>query len=191
MNVRYDKFAYLKVVMRHGQALTNLEVRVLVYLWNYSDENLENAWPGERRLLEHLGHSSPGSLRRAIASLIEKGYLVRTRDGVSVAGQPRQPAVYALTHPTELPEVSRSAETPDVPTELPEVSRYRATSGVPTELPEVAPTRSLTNQLTNPLHRHSANARESDDALTIEKFNKEKNRQPDALAPLVAEEAGR
>lgn len=71
MTERPSKFAYLKLL--HGAKLTYAEYRVLVTMWDYSNEKLESIYPGIDQLAEDVCMDRR-SVRRALASLREKGY---------------------------------------------------------------------------------------------------------------------
>lgn len=71
MSETVSKFAYLKSL--HGAKLTYAEYRVLVTMWDYSNEKLESIYPGIDQLAEDVCMDRR-SVRRALASLREKGY---------------------------------------------------------------------------------------------------------------------
>ena len=71
MSTKPSKFAYLKSL--HGAKLTYAEYRVLVTMWDYSNEKLERIYPGIDQLAEDVCMDRR-SVRRALASLRGKGY---------------------------------------------------------------------------------------------------------------------
>lgn len=203
-----SKHEYLKRVARCGNRLTNLERAVLVVIYTYTDSNLENAWPGLRRLADDLGHKSTSSIKSTIATLKRKGFLIQTGGGRPGRGEKRTNAVYRLMLPADLMDGLELGPTPvsGDSTTKPAEQAYSGTDSLTTRPAEQTTTRPAEQAMTKPaeqapyqindhihassIKRHLLNAREGDDALTIEKFNKEKNRQLGALAAL-AEEVGR
>ncbi|MCV7195398.1 helix-turn-helix domain-containing protein [Mycobacterium angelicum] len=88
-----DKFAYLKSL--RGRTIPPSAYRVLVEMWNYSDENGRNAYPGAERLSEDTG-LTVRAVRKQLAWLEEMGYLIKEKGG----GRGRA-TVYSLALPGE------------------------------------------------------------------------------------------
>ena len=80
-----------------GVDLTHAEYRVLMTICSYTDETLGNAHPGWARISEGA-HVDPKTAKRAVASLIDKGWLILTARGGNDVGKGRA-HVYALGSP--------------------------------------------------------------------------------------------
>jgi len=104
---RFSKLTSLKAL--RGHEISNGAYRVLLAIFNYTDEAGENAHPGEQRLAADTG-LSPRSVRNYLKSLTKDGYLVKGPRGHGNGGQGRGFAtVYALGM-SELPAESRQLD---------------------------------------------------------------------------------
>lgn len=88
-------------LLTEDRDLTNAEYRMLMAMWKYADsKTLGNVRPGHAVLAEQIGRpgkSGRDAVGERIASLIEKGYVVKVREGRT---RPyRQAAEYRLTLP--------------------------------------------------------------------------------------------
>ena len=89
---------------RYATDLTHAEFRVLTILVTFTDENLGNAFPGQDRLFEAACVSVPTG-KKALKSLIEKGWIVLVEEGGNQHWKGKA-NVYAVTTPkgaSELP----------------------------------------------------------------------------------------
>ncbi|MBH0118028.1 hypothetical protein I0Q12_00155 [Rhodococcus sp. CX] len=97
-----NKFAWLEAL--RGAELTHAEYRVLVNLSTYARGDLTNAHPGLTRLAVDA-HVTEGTAKKALRSLVAKGWLVLTDPGGNAYWRGKA-NVYALSIPkgvTELP----------------------------------------------------------------------------------------
>jgi hypothetical protein len=144
---RFSKLTYLKAL--RGHEITNGAYRVLVAIFNYTDEAGENAHPGEQRLAADTGLSSR-SVRDYLKWLTEKKYLIKGPRGHGNGGQkPGMATVYALGMP-DLPAEARpldeevTGEIPQATGEIPLTNRQR-----PADQP--AKSRPLSDPVSDPL----------------------------------------
>ena len=128
----YNKFALAKAFMRDGKHLTDPERVLLFALWNHSDENGCDSYPGHELLAEECGWSTR-KVERTIKILKAKGWVHEDRRASSRGrngGGWR--AVYSLRipDPPELPDTvvgsfdgnqpTNNAESPDISGESPD-----------------------------------------------------------------------
>jgi hypothetical protein len=93
----FSKLTYLKDL--RGQKMSAPAYRVLLAVFNYTNESGENAHPGEKRLAEDTGLSQR-SVRDYLKWLTENGYLIKGKRGHGSGGQGIA-TVYALDLPAE------------------------------------------------------------------------------------------
>lgn len=96
------KLLYAEVLAAGRPDLTDAEYRLLMAMWKYADNTtLGDIYPGHARLVEQVGlaptKNNRDSIGRRISSLIQKGYVVRVREGATVPR--RRAAEYRLTLP--------------------------------------------------------------------------------------------
>lgn len=96
------KLLYAEVLAAGRHDLTDAEYRLLMAMWKYADNTtLGDIYPGHARLAEQVGlaptKNNRDSIGRRISSLIQKGYVVRVREGATVPR--RRAAEYRLTLP--------------------------------------------------------------------------------------------
>lgn len=94
---KLDKFAWLEAL--RGAKLTLAEYRVAVNLSTYARADLTNARPGPATL-RAAARVNEKTLKKALPSLVAKGWIRVTEQGGSERGGPRRATVYALTFPT-------------------------------------------------------------------------------------------
>lgn len=104
------------VTKLRGADLTPGEYLVLMTIWTYTDERMQNAWPGRDRLQTDTGMSREG-VRLALRSLEEKGFIILTAKG-GYRGKQKMADVYSLSLPTQLAEDANSVGM-DLPTQWP------------------------------------------------------------------------
>ncbi|WP_155770794.1 helix-turn-helix domain-containing protein [Mycobacterium colombiense] len=103
------KFEYLKSL--RGQPIPRAAYRVMVEIWNYSNVDGENSWPGEEQLAKDCC-MCVRSVQRAIAWLLEYGYLLEVSRGCKYTGHSVYRLGYGTTPDDETEPVDLHAETP-------------------------------------------------------------------------------
>lgn len=98
----WPKMLYAEVVAGGCSDLTDAEHRLLMAMWRYADNyTLGNIWPGHATLAEAVGisptKSNKDNIGRRIGRLIQKGYVVKIREGRSIPT--KVAAEYRLTLP--------------------------------------------------------------------------------------------
>ncbi|WP_136244641.1 MULTISPECIES: helix-turn-helix domain-containing protein [Mycobacterium] len=116
----FSKLTYLKGLRGHD--MSNGAYRVLLAVFNYTDEYGNNAHPGEQRLADDTGLSAR-SVRDYLKWLTENGYLVKGPRGHGNGQGQGFATVYGLGMP-ELPAESRRlVDSNEVPTgEIPQAT---------------------------------------------------------------------
>lgn len=75
-----DKLEWHKKIFDYIDLLTNAELVTLMAFWNYVDNKTLTAYPSIKMLAENIGKSER-TVQRALASLLEKGFLGVVRAG--------------------------------------------------------------------------------------------------------------
>ncbi|WP_170924269.1 helix-turn-helix domain-containing protein, partial [Mycobacterium avium] len=80
----FSKLTWLK--RTDGHKFTGTEFRVLVALYNHTDAQGRNAFPGLDLLVEETGYRKSG-ISEAISSLKARGWIRETRKGSGLSGK--------------------------------------------------------------------------------------------------------
>lgn len=101
----FSKLNYLKTL--RGRSISASQYRVLVEVFNYTDENGCNAYPGQERLAQDTG-LSVRTVRQHLTWLAENGYLIKISrgrgNGVGGSGQCTR---YRLNSTCEISSINR------------------------------------------------------------------------------------
>ncbi|WP_238233013.1 helix-turn-helix domain-containing protein [Mycobacterium avium subsp. hominissuis] len=150
----FSKLTWLK--RTDGHKFTGTEFRVLVALYNHTDAQGRNAFPGLDLLVEETGYRKSG-ISEAISSLKARGWIRETRKGSGLSGKassfdlvpdaPKPPNSSAVAETLETGNSSGLPETltPIVPAERTNSSAVAETletgnsSGLPETLTPIVP----------------------------------------------------
>ncbi|WP_092801493.1 helix-turn-helix domain-containing protein [Rhodococcus globerulus] len=122
-----DKFSKLTWHKRtHGHELTGAEFRVLMSIFDHSDEHGRNSHPGLELLVKETRYSK-AAVSEALKRLQSRGWIVQTYRGSGTAGRT---SIYAL-----VPDAPRSSSGMDQPNGEVPVERTSGSSGLDSEVP--------------------------------------------------------
>lgn len=162
-----DKFSKLTWHKRtHGHEFTGAEFRVLMAIFDYSDENGRKSHPGLKRLMADTGYGKT-AVSEALTALQERGWITQTRKGSGTSGKT---SVYEL-----VPDAPSSTAGADQPTEVGPVERTSWSAGADSVIPlERTPTDPGSDPGSDPLRsdqeevRYSPNHQEDQDETGLE-----------------------
>jgi DNA-binding transcriptional MocR family regulator len=134
-----DKFSKLSWHKRtHGHDFTGAEFRVLMAVFDYSDENGRKSHPGLKRLMTDTGYGKT-AVSEALTALQARGWITQTRKGSGTSGKtsvyelvPDAPSSAAEAVP---PETGASAAGADQPTEVGPAERTSWSAGADLVVP--------------------------------------------------------
>jgi hypothetical protein len=134
-----DRFSKLTWHKRtHGHQFTGAEFRVLMSIFDHSDEHGRKAHPGLKLLMAETGYGK-SAVSEALTALQARGWITQTRKGSGTSGKtsvyelvPDAPSVTAGAVP---PETGGSTAGADQPTEVGPVERTSWSAGADTVVP--------------------------------------------------------
>lgn len=122
----------------HGHTFTGAEFRVLMSIFDHSDERGLKSHPGLRLLMAETGYGKT-AVSEALTALQERGWIAQTRKGSGTSGKT---SVYELvpdapssTARAVLPEQGSGSAGADQPTEVGPVERTSWSAGADTVVP--------------------------------------------------------